>query len=98
MKMAAAMPVLTSSSTNATDCLLTFVEIYRCDSRGCKAYWTAKSIIKTKLSCVMVELGLLSNDLYMAAVPPAKETGPTVNVYMNMNMNMRGERRAVVSR
>lgn len=76
--MAAAMPVLTSSSTKATDCLLTFGEIYRRDSRGCKAYWTAKTIMKTKLRFVKVELGLLSRELYMAAVPPAKEMGPTV--------------------
>lgn len=80
-KMAAAMPVLTSSSTKATDCLLTFGEIYRRDSRGCKAYWTAKIIMKAQLRCVKVELGLLSKELYIAAVPPAKEMGPTVDVY-----------------
>lgn len=61
--MAAAMPVLTISSTNATDWLLILGEMYFRDSRGWRAYCTARSIIKTKDRFVRVELGCCSSDL-----------------------------------
>ena len=76
-KINAAMDVLTTSSTNATDCLLVLGEIYFLDNLGCNAYCIAKSIINSNDNSVNVDDGCCSNELYIAAVPPTNDTGPT---------------------